>query len=307
MNNIKKYFSENIKSKKGVTLVEIMLSVTLLAIIVIPLLGAVISSVQNNSAAKDKNEAIALADKVMDELKASGISTTTDKIPFTGIGSGDLDAYYQITLADSGRVEKSGSTATASTTVFDTYTYNNDVAEANKADFVLEINQGDSNGSVEEVKLKDNTGNTLGELLKNINVTNTNLKFEVGIENSQYYCIFGQQSYNTKYFFVPKQSNKVILKVTFEGTAPSLAKQLRINTTISNLNFKAYIIGVADNEEANTGAKFINKGKIDFEVNYLNNSPFIYDGNALNKLYKIDVFIKKGNNEVYKTSSYVKK
>jgi type II secretory pathway pseudopilin PulG len=309
-NNINNY-----KTEKGVTLVEIMLSVALLLIIVTPLLGAVVSAVKNNTAAKDKTEAIALAEEVMGEIKArESIVTTTPsgiQVLYKIIPDCNLVPYYDIALEDSGSVAEStevgGSTATPSDN--SVYTYATTASE--KPDFVLEIDQGTStrNGEI-RVTFKDNDPGTKDATL-DISVTDTALELIVTKLDDNYSyqinvkTITGTVTKISSGQFNPNDSSNIKLKVTYSNILLISPKQLKIFTNIiSDVDniFKVYVI---NNGEANL-VKFINKGKTNFEINYMDNDVFNYS-NTINNLYKINVTIKKDTKEIYKTSSYVKK
>ena len=303
------------KNEKGTTLVEIILSVTLLAIIVMPLLGAVYSSIKNNTTAKDKTEAIALAERVMGEIKAgkSILSTAEDKYP--GASSGDLVPYYQIVLADSGIIEQSGRT-----TSIDNSAYSYAVSDSDGADFEIEIDQGTS---ITDKILKNVDFYKIDDSGKKVNVgseqdfliTDKCLDFKiVNLSGNYSYYInkktkglvakIGAESFN------PKDTNNGIIKlrVTYDGdNTPSSAEQLKIFTTVTSDVDDILKVYVINNEENNSGVNFINKGKTDFEVNYMDSNAFKYDGTPLNKLFKVIVTIKKGNDKIYTTSSYVKK
>jgi len=310
MNNIKK----TLKKEKGTTLVEIMLSVALLAIIVTPLLGAVVSSVKNNTAAKDKTEASALAEEVMGEIKAWKVITRTlpeeTEVLYTNTGGGNLVPYYEITQDGQGNVIKSGSTPT-NPSGDSTFTYSDDIIAANTADFELEINQGTSTSDGEvSVTLKDGAGKPLGTTLTGLQVANKIYELKVTKDVSGvYHCYFGEkETAGISGTFDRKDLNDIKLRITYAlNTVPSAAEQLKIftyvNSNITN-NFKVYVI---NNEETNSGVKFTNKENADFEVIYMDTENLFDYGESINGLYKINVIIKKNTKEIYRTSSYVKK
>jgi len=297
------------KKEKGTTLVEVLLSVALLAIIVTPLMGAVMSSIKTNSAAKDKTEAIALAERVMGEIKAwDSMGATTPigtQVPYTATPIGNLAPYYEITRDDTGSVTKSGTTEAMPSGDI-TYTY--DTQAANNADFVLEIDQG----SVSDGKVSVSAGIIPGTLNK---VASDSLELKVTKAvvdgNSTYSYYIGDKttgSVISSETFSPKDRINAItrLKVIYKGTPPSSTEQLKIYTNIiSDVadSFKVYVI---DNEDTNYGVSFINTGAKDFEVIYMDSQAFDYSG-EINGLFKITVTIEKNGHPIYSTSSYVKK
>ena len=62
--------NNKIKAKKGMTLVEVIISVTLLSILIVPLSGIVISSLKNSKDGENKQKASYIGQKVIEELKA---------------------------------------------------------------------------------------------------------------------------------------------------------------------------------------------------------------------------------------------
>lgn len=286
MENKKKTF----KNEKGTTLVEIMLSVALLVIIAAPLLGAVTSSVWNNSAAKDKTEAMALAQRVMGEIKAWKTLMPGTNVSYTTSTSGKLEAYYDIVYVKEGNISQSENS---------TYTY--DSTAANNYDFELVINQGASDSNV-SVKFIDNEEKSSSDTL--VNVTNEGLTLKLDKGSYQ----IGKRTFSTgdeneiiSNSFIPKDAIK--LKVTYTYTASS-DKKLKIYTEIGDINFKVYSLNI---QETNSGVGFINKGTKDFEVIYMDTKNAFDYSKPINGLFRINVSIKKNGNEIYTTSSYVKK
>lgn len=84
------------QSKKGVTLIELLVSIAILALIATPFLTTMISATKNNLAARDKSYASSLAQKAIDEIKSdSGLLTATD--PEKELTSEDgFHVYYSI-------------------------------------------------------------------------------------------------------------------------------------------------------------------------------------------------------------------
>lgn len=76
------------KSEKGFTLVELLVSITILAIIVVPVLTAFISSANANSRAKRKLEATTAAQNVMENIKAVGVKAYLDSLKIGTAESG---------------------------------------------------------------------------------------------------------------------------------------------------------------------------------------------------------------------------
>ena len=62
--------NNKLKAKKGMTLIEVIISVALLSILIVPLSGLVMSSLENNISAEYRQKASYIGQKVLEELKA---------------------------------------------------------------------------------------------------------------------------------------------------------------------------------------------------------------------------------------------
>ncbi|ASW42296.1 type IV pilus modification PilV family protein [Clostridium isatidis] len=62
--------TNKLKAKKGMTLIEVIISVALLSMLIVPLSGLVISSLSNNKRSEYKQRASYVGQKVLEELKA---------------------------------------------------------------------------------------------------------------------------------------------------------------------------------------------------------------------------------------------
>lgn len=62
--------NNKLKARKGMTLIEVIISVALLSILIVPLSGLVISSLRNNKNSEYKQRASYVGQKVLEELKA---------------------------------------------------------------------------------------------------------------------------------------------------------------------------------------------------------------------------------------------
>lgn len=62
--------NNKVKAKKGMTLIEVIISVALLAILIIPISGLVMSSLKNNIKSEDMQKASYIGQKVLEELKS---------------------------------------------------------------------------------------------------------------------------------------------------------------------------------------------------------------------------------------------
>ncbi len=80
-----------IKNQKGFTLIELLAAVTILAIIITPMFGLFSETFKNNRVAKEKTEAVALAQGKIEELKtmhfnelSSMIGNPHEELPIEG-------------------------------------------------------------------------------------------------------------------------------------------------------------------------------------------------------------------------------
>ena len=302
------------KSEKGLSLVEVLLSVALLAIIAGPLLGAVTASVWNNVTAKDKTEAVALAEMVMEEIKAQGgIGETNpdnilgkDFVQYTGVTSGKLEAYYEIV-----NIDKTTSGGIVVPSPDSTYTYTDEIDAANQADFELEIDQANiSNGTVDVTFYTVVNANTKTKVksIPGVKVIGDILKLKLIKDGSDYKYFFDyktvHETTSNTVTFTPKD-NIIRLRVTYKNTVSGSAK-LKIYTYCYDANLYIYEENIV---EANSGVKFIPKGTENFFIYYMDTQNVFNYKSPINGLYKITVFIKKENSSqnIYEMTSYVKK
>lgn len=89
---------KNKRVKKGMTLVEVIISVTLLSILIIPLSTLILSGFKNSKDGENKQKAIYVGQKVLEEIKAY------DKINLKENSGGDK--YFE--LLDGDKVKKDG-------------------------------------------------------------------------------------------------------------------------------------------------------------------------------------------------------
>lgn len=299
------------KSEKGLSFVEVLLSVALLAIIAGPLLGAVYASFSNNIAAKDKTEAVALAERVMEEIKAQGTigETDPDKDPeYTVNTSANLKAYYAIE-----NIDKTTPGGIVSPSTESAYTYTNDLVAANKVDFELELDQGNiaANGTVNaDLYTVDNADDTRTQvkLVSGIKIIGDILEFKLtkdGSGNKYYFDKISQPEAESSFNIRDNTNNIVRLKVKYKNAQTGSVRKLKIHIYSDNTDLNIY---EEQNTQSTSGVNFINKGKRDFQVIYLDTQN-VFDYKPINGLYMITVSIKKKNSSdvIYQITSYVKK
>lgn len=171
--------------KKGFTLVEVVLSITILAIIVTPILSMVLTSVKINKESEDKQKALYIAQQIVEQQKAAsdikvGITTTT-AIDFTVTKTiTELPEYKfpdsNINNEDSGAGEGDNKAKTFSEIKYDVKLQVNSTEDENILNITYH-NKNDINESYKQFKL-DKFGNVLnitnydGNIIINVNKDN---------------------------------------------------------------------------------------------------------------------------------------
>ena len=299
-----------IKTEKGATFVEIMLAVAILAIIAVPLLSTVIASVRNNATAKEKTEAIALAEMAMGNIKAQNSLATTSSAIYTDLSSGGFEVSYTI---------RSVGEATVSKSALNQFTY--DTSTVEKANFELVVDQTElkigGNGTV-DVTVNVSHGNIVNtNTLEDIDVNSEIL--ELNVYDDSFKLNVQQDTNKSVADTFSPINDEIIIKVKFtENGTPTQKgtyKPLKINTYDNSDSKNKLIIYVVDSSDHKPGVNFINKGTAintgtakDFNLAYITSDVFDYTS-AINKLFEVTVIIKNKsqNKEIYRVSSYVKK
>ena len=101
---MKKNLKKNSQSNKGFTLVEVLIAITILAIIVVPLLRAFVVSANTNAKARRVMRATTLAQNVIEELKAYSLDESAEQYLGRETGNYVIDdaeaAYETVKYAD---------------------------------------------------------------------------------------------------------------------------------------------------------------------------------------------------------------
>ncbi|HEX2926799.1 MAG TPA: hypothetical protein VHP38_11185 [Ruminiclostridium sp.] len=301
MFKIKRYF----KKENGETFVEVLASVTILAIIAIPLLSMIMAVINNNIASKQKTEASSIAQMVIEEIKAGKSASVTGGFENYTLPAGtdtNFDVFYRIESAATDHVTQNKD---------NTY----EPSEADNPDLELSIDQGESgDGKISSVELRV-LHRTAGESpisISDIEYKKEILRFTLEKAAGKFKCGLCRSTDTVQNLieFSPVSQDFVKLKISCKNgsNAPNADEQLRVftcNDTNTAVNFKAYI---TDGNESDKGICFINKsGYMDYEINYMSSKTFDY-ANWKNQLLKITVEIRnKKGAAVYTASSYVKK
>jgi type II secretory pathway pseudopilin PulG len=293
----------HLKKENGITLIEVIASVALLAIIAGPLLGTAMTAFKTNLASREKTEAIALAERVMEEIKSQKVLAVVKDARFGAAGSTSLVPIYSIESAGEGKISPEEGNS-----------YDPD--EADNPDLELLIDQGDSEDeNISGVELKilhADGGEKVISLGQNLNYRETDLNLKICKSGSNFICDFGKElpSGSELTEFTPSNPDSIKLKVSCrnDGGDPNSDKMLKLFTYMDNeaaSKLKIYVTGTADADDS--GVNIINKGEGGYEINYMSTEGYNY-ALPVNQLYKIIVTIKgKKGNDIYTASSYVKK
>ncbi|MBU5488056.1 type II secretion system GspH family protein [Clostridium sp. MSJ-8] len=93
---------KKVNKRKGITLIEVIISVALIAILLIPLTDLVMTSIKKNKKAEVKQEATNLGQKIVEELKAQDTIQLHDFDSSTNIGKyTTLDGYVLNVIKES--------------------------------------------------------------------------------------------------------------------------------------------------------------------------------------------------------------
>lgn len=142
--------NNKVKVKKGMTLIEVIISVALLSILIVPLSGLVMSSLKNNINAEYKQKASYVGQKVLEELKAYDEITLKDDTGRKYFELLDGDKVFKKESEDifEGRFERTIYGSTTDTKGIDEEVYNVEVALEKDLNFKYEnVNNLDKNNN----------------------------------------------------------------------------------------------------------------------------------------------------------------
>ncbi|WP_250455103.1 type IV pilus modification PilV family protein [Clostridium tertium] len=190
--------NNKVKAKKGMTLIEVIISVALLSILIVPLSGLVMSSLKNNISAEYRQKASYIGQKVLEELKAYDKITLKNDAGKKYFELLDGDEIIQDLKADStgntfkGSFDRTIYGGASESAGKDDNLYNvevklekdlnfqyenvNNLDKNNNAAFILNFLRDSSNNNI--VKIKDNPENSYAvsnELIMELDKNSNNL------------------------------------------------------------------------------------------------------------------------------------
>lgn len=142
--------NNKVKAKKGMTLIEVIISVALLSILIVPLSGLVMSSLKNNINAEYRQKASYVGQKVLEELKAYDEITLKDDTGRKYFELLDGDKVFKKESEDifEGRFQRTIYGSTTDTTGIDEEVYNVEVGLEKDLNFKYEnVNNLDKNNN----------------------------------------------------------------------------------------------------------------------------------------------------------------
>lgn len=282
--------NNKVKAKKGMTLIEVIISVALLSILMVPISSLVMSSLKNNIDAEDMQKASYIGQKVLEELKAY------DEIKLEGESN---EKYFNLLDGDS--IVKKDEEFLGS---FDRNIYGNPSNGKDKDTYRVEVKlEKDANFQYENINNLDKNSSTSFKL----NFTNdNNIKDPSGIS----YSIS-----NKLIMELDKDSNILVVFNENESTPV-----VTVGKTNTNNNIVLYI---EENFSKDVNIEFKNKTEKTVEIHMIkekNNSSkikiysssgdvILYEENAVEEnkigdMYNYTVTVKdKKNKTLFQGSS----
>ena len=278
--------NNKVKAKKGMTLIEVIISVALLSILMVPISSLVMSSLKNNIDAEDMQKASYIGQKVLEELKAY------DEIKLEGESN---EKYFNLLDGDS--IVKKDEEFLGS---FDRNIYGNPSNGKDKDTYRVEVKlEKDANFKYENINNLDKNNNASFKL----NFTSDNKINDANINSDKLIME------------LDKDSN--ILVVSNENESTTLVTVGKTNT---NNNIVLYI---EENFSKDVNIEFKNKTEKTVEIHMIkekNNSSkikiysssgdvILYEENAVEEnkigdMYNYTVTVKdKKNNTLFQGSS----
>lgn len=323
---------KKVNKKKGITLIEVIISVALIAILLIPLTNLVMTSIKRNKSAENKQEATNLGQKVVEELKAQDSIQLHDFDSSTNTGKYTTLDGFEMTVK---KVEDSDPTVEKWKMKGD-----GNKGLTIEADFVKNNNVKYNNNEAEVDNLKDSKYAVV------IDFTGSSIKWATTFDadgNAEYKAEkkISISGYNMVKLNIEKDSTDKIKdikldvgNIQFEPTGEVDKVDIKNTATISSVTSGATRIKVIREKDYGTSElltdllayvrselpidiDYIDRGDIttrdvDIRLDY---SDGIYTGEASNvrlrqnvseseidtlkSLYDIDVKIKKGTDVLY--------
>ncbi|GAB6169134.1 hypothetical protein JCM1393_15940 [Clostridium carnis] len=277
------------KAKKGMTLIEVIISVTLLSILIIPLSGLVMTTLKTNKMAEYSQKATYIGQSLLEEIKSyNEIKIKTD--PKTG-----SSGFY---LLDNDFIKKDNSKDTFSgnfqreylNTDFNVYVYL-------EKDLNLSY-ESKSQGQIENELKQDYEIKLLKSNNINVNTSTGNIGNDIKIEfdiNSNL-KIFNNNDTNPILNSTINGTPKNKILISLSEDFKNIEENIALNINIDNKKEERLDIYIKKNKNTKGKVNIASVGKGNIKV-YENISDT--EKNNIGDLYKIKVVIKKGNSVVF--------
>ncbi|MEN8907078.1 MAG: prepilin-type N-terminal cleavage/methylation domain-containing protein [Clostridiales bacterium] len=281
------------KNIKGITLVELIITISIMSIIVVPFVATSISSSENNAFADDKIKAYNLMNLVIEEIKSkpefleANISEN-----FQEYISDNTELMYKINAIENAIVNY----------------------KISKSSFGVIPNRDEGEEQVFSSFVDDNYN--MENLDIDMIIENNKLNLEGSLYNllpQYYYLNLDGQTGNYNYSFenssllelannnFSNNIESINLGIKFKDLLEGVFElHLTVSDTVDK-NVKLYVMGNQTSERL----KIINNGEKNFSIytNLINNSINKYNNN----LYRIEVIVEIDGEEMDRMVSYVKK
>ncbi|MDP4180209.1 MAG: prepilin-type N-terminal cleavage/methylation domain-containing protein [Bacillota bacterium] len=270
---IRSKFGKIMGPSRGVTLPEILVSVSIFSIIVIPFLATFLSATENNVSSKDKLNTSVLSERLMDDIKARPLFLASKAGVGNFLYSSDsgYEVYCNIEEVYRGALPTSSAKYEFNLDTVNScqeFLINEDTVDVDGSNFNL-LNGTDT--EIFNLKIKKNAGSYFNEFYKGGNLQSTEQ-------------IFPEDKINEKINFAKNGSDKFELHVTVDSTVDK------------EVSF--YII-----DDSNR-LILVNDGDKSFNQ-YFNASS--KEAPYSDVLYKIEISVFKGSDSINKLVSYVNK
>jgi prepilin-type N-terminal cleavage/methylation domain-containing protein len=275
------------KSKRGVSLVEVLVSLAILAIAAAPFLSSFLTAAGNNRSAEDLLEASSYAQKAMELIKSNSIYLLDENGDLTGGGS-----FVPLRAFDSGsyRVEYR-ITGISSDSFTPSTGYDFGGVDSYNISFTVDFPEGPGNTDVlvfegREYRLESED-------------------FALEVSGSK-----GSYSYRLDYSGLPGVEHsgsiaagegRINIGIIFKKIPSS---DLRLSVDLKNLEDREVDLYIVGTGAVGDRINIYGKGGSAFNMYYnISSQPVIYDSS----LYRIDVVVRKDGETRYTLTSYVKK
>lgn len=309
-----------IRKKKGATLLEIIISMAIIAILVIPISDLIMSSVRNNRRAKDEQNAKLLGQRISEKLKVSDIEIN-DKTTEVSIGHDEMKlngsgGHYMVSNKDIGN----GFTADINLDKRNDMPSDN-IARSLNWDLVIDVVKENING-INYYKLKKNkydgaTNKWIdsgvsylidGNIISITNDTNVEIKFnEIPYSNKP--TNIEEKTYSIKKIvennFVDDAGNKI------EGTTGYIKFQIDDNIIknkeklifeIDNKETKPIMVNFEgkEKEPSNEVIEIVCKSQDEKTLTTYNSVKMLNSDERVGDAYNYKIIIKRNGKEVFK-------